>query len=303
MKLCFVAKDVEEFSRYLKGVDEFADGLKRLPRESVSQILMEPLGDEAKEREIYKADGGWATLLATDRSLHDLRIYVMLNASNEKDASSKSIIRENLASHDNIILQRRKSFLKSIECYMYHDGYDKFDADTFVFIHWGGGDPTWYEEQFQSFCDVNPETSKGLRAFALSSRRRELFNVTAPKISLPKTKEDAQKLVDGFSFARVKDMMTEYVLHYFSIARKDQSVVSPFETDDKRIPQPLQSFLNSQARRLESRGRFSDVEKCRLQAIKQVLETVKWNEEQLQIPYDEETVELFSALIRGGGHV
>lgn len=304
MKLCFIAKDVGEFVRYLKWINQFAEGLKHLPRETVSRILLEPLGEKAQEQNIYNAELNWASLLATDVSIRELRVHVMLNACKDDEEYSKKLVCDHLTSRDKKMVDKRKVFLKNIERCMLKNGNDAFDADTFVFIHWGGGDPVWCEEQFQPFCDEHPEITKGLRAFALSSRRRELFNVSAPQICLPKTKADAQLLIDRFSFARINDLMSEYVVHYFAIAKGEQSSSPvPFVTDDKRLSPPLHEFLVSLAQQLESHPRYSDIDKRRLQTVKKLLETVKWNEGQLQLPHDAEIAELFSSLIRGGGHV
>lgn len=308
MKLCFVARDEEEFIRYLKQIESTLPGMGPLH----SDVLQDRNARKVlKERRIYKKQKGesnfeWFSFCALNNLMRGLQVYVMLAKLNKE--ACKSFIRDNFSELETgPVCPQALQFLESIERCMQQDSSDEnnsFDNGTCLFIHWGGGDPAWYEAKFQLFCDAHPETTKGLRAFALSSRRRELFNVTAAKISLPQTKAQAQELVDKFSFARLKDMMIEYLVNYFSdIPEGQTSMRSPFEIADKRIPGPFQFFLDSQAKRLETRCYFSDVEKRCLQALKNLLERVKRHEDPLQLPHDPEIAELFSSLIRGGGHV
>lgn len=300
MKLCFVAKDEPEFVRYFNGLTPIG-GIGLLDDNfSTNRETLRKLAGHG----FYK--DGWVSRCAVDDRTQDLSVYVMLAKSGSKDT-----IRDRLTVlDDDEVSQQAIRFLGSVESCMRMRGNDdeetSFDENTFVFIHWGGGDPTSYEELFQPFCDEHPDNAKGLRAFALSSRRRELFDVTAAKIVLPQTEADALKLVDKFSFARVRNLMTEYVVNHYG-GKLCGSTPPPFEISDRRFHKPLQFFIESQVKRLEHRSRRSDAEQLRLDALKKVLEIFDGykNDDKttLQLPYREDTVELFAALLKGGDHV
>ena len=92
--------------------------------------------------------------------------------------------------------------------------------DTVLFIHWGGGAPKTYEDNFANLLKEYTE-NKGaqftaIRAYAFSSRRAELFDVTKPKIDFPKTIEEVKILESKFKAAQktsdARKIMTEYVL-------------------------------------------------------------------------------------------
>lgn len=79
--------------------------------------------------------------------------------------------------------------------------------DIKLFVHWGFGDNLidTYEIPFQAKCD---EIAKShgfdrLSAYALSSRRSHLFDVSRIKISLPKTCDELVELENRFRNAQV----------------------------------------------------------------------------------------------------
>lgn len=96
----------------------------------------------------------------------------------------------------------------------------QIDEETIAFIHWGGGLPATHEEKFASFLEIyctSPEALfTKLRAYAFSSRRAELFDVTKSKIEFPTTIEAVKELEKRFKGAKnivdARKIMTEYVL-------------------------------------------------------------------------------------------
>ena len=300
MKLCFVAKDKEEFVKYLRGLNSVG-ALGCLPRKIVPSILNDPLGRDSFDHKIYKTDESigfeWASVLASGDMSRNLRTYVMMNARQ----GDKDNVRDNLGSSDRGAKTDQLNFLNDIEYCMREDGGDVLDDDAFLFIHWGDGDPSCYEEQFQPFCDKH---FNGLRAFALSSRRPELFTVTAAEIIPPQTEEGALELIAKASFYRIEDLMVEYVMNFFSLAQEgDEEKIATYEIGDGRKISPLEFFLRFQAKRLKARSHLSDVEKRRFQTLNNLIDGVDWAAKAPQISYLEATAELFAALIKEDGHV
>ena len=86
---------------------------------------------------------------------------------------------------------------------------NEVSEETVVFIHWGGGAPTTYEDRFASSLDELLKSKNALftniRAYAFSSRRAEMFDVTAHKIVLPKTCEEIIALENRFKNAQVDE--------------------------------------------------------------------------------------------------
>lgn len=79
--------------------------------------------------------------------------------------------------------------------------------DIKLFVHWGFGDNLidTYEIPFQAKCDEIAKSHgfDGLSAYALSSRRSHLFDVSRTKISLPKTCDELVELENRFRNAQV----------------------------------------------------------------------------------------------------
>lgn len=118
--------------------------------------------------------------------------------------------------------------------------------ETVVFIHWGGGAPKTYEDNFAKMLKecLDAEDSQftlrdsqltqsenvraNVRAYAFSSRRAELFDVTKPKIEFPKTVEEVKALEDKFRVAKnivdAKKIMTEYVLAAHNAGDKSELI-------------------------------------------------------------------------------
>ena len=93
--------------------------------------------------------------------------------------------------------------------------------DAVIFIHWGGGAPRTYENNFSQLLveylkSSDSQFTRSVRAYAFSSRRAELFDVTKSKIEFPTTIEEVKALEDKFRGAKnivdAKKIMTEYVL-------------------------------------------------------------------------------------------
>ncbi len=91
-----------------------------------------------------------------------------------------------------------------------------------LFVHWGGGSPLEYENKFNGAYDLDSRqvdeedkyASKifpNLRAFALSSRRRE-FDVMGSAIKVPIKHEELEDIVQRFTLARIRDFLTQYVI-------------------------------------------------------------------------------------------
>ena len=82
--------------------------------------------------------------------------------------------------------------------------------ETVLFVHWGGGAPLEYERQFnillgQHLEDKDSAQFTQIRAYAFSSRRAELFDVTRSKIETPKTYDELVELENRFRNAQVDE--------------------------------------------------------------------------------------------------
>ncbi len=113
-------------------------------------------------------------------------------------------------------------------------------SDTIAFIHWGGGTPRTYENNFSQLLEEYLKSSdrqftKSIRAYAFSSRRAELFDVTKSKIEFPTTIEEVKALEDKFKGAKnavdARKIMTEYVLEAETAKKK------PTRTSSKDVVQ------------------------------------------------------------------
>ena len=102
----------------------------------------------------------------------------------------------------------------------------------YMFIHWGGGNPSEYEKAFARYVrefvttdlkTVNEEINRhyndrcnfcvnDIFAFAVSSRKDGCFNVNGDVIKVPTNANEIEQLAARFSFDILKNYLTKYVV-------------------------------------------------------------------------------------------
>ena len=105
--------------------------------------------------------------------------------------------------------------------------------EAVIFIHWGGGAPRTYENNFSQLLETYLKSSDSqftetVRAYAISSRRAELFDVTKSTIEFPATIEEVNALEAKFKGAKnaidARKIMTEYVVAAHNAGDKSNSI-------------------------------------------------------------------------------
>ena len=135
-------------------------------------------------------------------------------------------------------------FLEAIKMTVMRAFSDKIELkDIKLFVHWGSGADliNTYEIPFQTRCD---ELAKShgfdmLFAYALSSRRSHLFDVSRIKISLPKTYDELIKLENKFRNALVDEVFS------YCAAKLEKSISQEREEIVNRLNRFASSVLNS----------------------------------------------------------
>ena len=169
----------------------------------------------------------------------------------------------------------------------------QIDEETIAFIHWGGGLPATHEEKFASFLErycKSPEALfTKLRAYAFSSRRAELFDVTKPKIDFPKTIEEGKNLERKFKAAQkisgARKIMTEYVLAVQNKIDKESQQFDVFCDAVKEVVAKMAEEWESgyleedeQARRAELVAEYNKAGKANSNKIADLFKTILFEE-------------------------
>lgn len=244
----FVAKDAGEFSRYCEGLKEacreYGIESSRIPicksedskgcvawklrdlddvglvikmRDSEKMVMRNNLSSS----EVMKHAGNFL------KDLSD-QIQSMLKSISDDCDSIKNVLENPSVAHEVVISNEVQSIKTGDQRPSSRPQNKKGESsvvsiscDVRLFVHWGGGSPLDYERQFQEAymkdlhsVDDNKYASKtfpNLRAFALSSRRRE-FDVMGSTIKVPIKHEELENIVQRFTLARIRDFLTQYVI-------------------------------------------------------------------------------------------
>ncbi len=220
MLVVFVAKDHGEFSRYARGL-----GLKKWPDKNTDARLVWKCKDDANivfsvvfikdadikdttrnnlnestsENEIRKFIETIQEILMWPQDKNgDADAIAFLTAHFQEARGSQTEVSQVGETHS-VSQQRARRRLQ------FEDGSTgKLFPAAVLFIHWGGGTPLDYERYFRNACKTS-QIAKRVTAFALSSRRAELFDVTGSKIGTPKTYDELIQLENKFRNAQIDE--------------------------------------------------------------------------------------------------
>ena len=202
----FIAKDELEFRKYKRGADTF----------STCSVIHISTGQEMDEDGAY-VEKGIPMLYGECLYNKDGSIIVF----HFKDAMLKNAARDILKSSDeNDKKKQLKEFFNALQYCLEvisekNEPLSSSLESGLIFIHWGDGEPLIFEQQFREFIekhtDIYTSFFKDVRAYAISSRRKEYFDITVPKIELPKNDVEIQRLEMRFSFDLFKEQISEYV--------------------------------------------------------------------------------------------
>ena len=145
-----------------------------------------------------------------------------------------------------------KDFLQAIKETVKRASFDKEGAsDIRLFVHWGSGSDliNTYEKPFQGVC--NQEASSvgfgKLLAYALSSRRSHLFDVSRITITLPKTYDELIELENRFKNAQLDAVFSKCAARIDSgIAEKREEIINRL---DRFATCLLKSSLNTKKKK------------------------------------------------------
>lgn len=122
------------------------------------------------------------------------------------------------------------------------------DEDLTLFVHWGEGAPLFYEDKFNAFLGAYVDNERArvskIRAYALSSRRAELFDVTGSKIETPKTYDELVELENRFRNAQVDEAFSHCAAkHDWDVSDAKMEIIDRLDRFAIRV---LKSSLNNE---------------------------------------------------------
>jgi len=122
------------------------------------------------------------------------------------------------------------------------------DEDLTLFVHWGEGAPLFYEDKFNAFLGAYVDNERArvskIRAYALSSRRAELFDVTGSKIETPKTYDELVELGNRFRNAQVDEAFSHCAAkHDWDVSDAKMEIIDRLDRFAIRV---LKSSLNNE---------------------------------------------------------
>ena len=188
-----------------------------------------------------------------------------------------------------------------------------------LFIHWGEVDPFRYEKVFADDVEKFKESSllsevlnnlaqnkligstklhiaiDDIRAFAVSSRREQCFNVNGDMICPPETSEGIEQLSSRFAFDLVKDLLTKYV-----VEREKQTHAEKFlleSADDLAI---FRRYLKHMRDVGISKSFPSKNAKWMKEVFETELKSFLDEDSRSEIDYKDNVAALFTLLIREG---
>ena len=207
----FIARDVDEFAKYLSG-NRF-DSIKGVAYRKVTKRT-------AQGKKTVKVRVGEFLILQRVKSL-----VLLINSDDDKIKRVKEDLRDNLGNEEAV--QYATTFFDVIKVFcdtLQHRNVMSFPSEKKVrfFIHWGEGDPYTYEKKFREFCVINDALINKcigdffvkISAYAISTRRPENFDVRGDRISIPSRIELLDELEKKFRFDSIKDCFREYVMLY-----------------------------------------------------------------------------------------
>lgn len=214
-----VAKDADEFEKYQKGMlrDDKSLAIKRRDGVKICDAIVRNIGldDNGKlcillvlliDKDAVKDNlSSDASKDVTDFLSNLKRLLFILKSKEDKLAKE-------ITSFCEKAIRVEGGVAKSVV------------EESVLFVHWGGGAPLEYERQFKKFIAIhlgNNATAqfKQIRAYAFSSRRAELFDVTRSKIEAPKTYDEFVELENKFRNAQIDEAFSHCAAkHNWNIA-------------------------------------------------------------------------------------
>lgn len=214
----FVSRDAKEFGKYVSGIPQkykeharHKDGCIRI--EDVYQI---PFVADYSHAEPSDSNTQGGVDIIGDNELTDT-LYVSCFPHKQYDAGDyNSIIIQGFELKDAVRdVGFKEGFVRAFLLIIKETINRSFGesgnvlSDIRMFVHWGNGSDLvkTYEEPFQKVCD-KIASSLGfvkLSAYALSTRRAHLFDVSAGKIILPRNLKEFNDLENKFKDAKIDE--------------------------------------------------------------------------------------------------
>ena len=218
MTTIFIAKGKEEFEKYRRGNRQIAiEGTAYYDQTKIEN-----------NRYVVKR-----TTLGEYLLIRELECLVFSFEDNEM----KNVLRDCIGTTD--IYRHSMTFFETVSKCLLSIEENKgivLGKNIRFFIHWGDGAPYTYENTFRDFYTTGDGEAlvkkffKEIRAYAISTRRPENFDVRGEIISIPKRVEYLDILESRFRLDSVKDVLYEYVIA-FQHHNSEQPLMYPLKTD------------------------------------------------------------------------